>query len=83
MGKSSSNKDKMRLYGKLWDKLNIPEDIVNWDEEDMEAYDDDDGDEEEEDRGPYWYVMNCIAGKELGLLEQALSIERELATKEA
>jgi len=76
---SSLRDDKMRLYGKLWEKLGIPEDIVDWTDEDIEQYDDDD---EEEDQGPYWYVMNCIAGMELGLLEQSLITQAKLEAEE-
>ncbi len=74
-GYSSTREDTTKLYGKLWDKLGIPEDIVNWDEVDEEELYDD---EDEDDRGPYWYVMNCVAGLELELFEQALSVQRKL-----
>ena len=72
---SNPRRDATKLYGKLWDKLGIPEDIVNWDEVDEEELYDD---EDEDDRGPYWYVMNCVAGLELELFEQALSVQRKL-----
>lgn len=74
---SMARDEKMRLYGKLWEKLGIPEDIVDWTDEEIEAYDD-----EEEDRGPYWYVMNCVAGLELELYEQARITQAKLEAEE-